>query len=213
MQTRLPQQDPSPSRDEGPVALARIRRQLAHYCPRTLAESHELSHAAVALILREDQGEPEVLVIWRAEQPGDPWSGHLGFPGGRVEPEDGSLDRTAVRETMEELGICLDSCAHILGQLSEIRARSLSRMLPMSIIPFVCELVTPVTPHLNGEVVKTRWIPLRFFLDSANRATMPHPGDPTHNVPCCPLGDRAIWGMSLAMLDELLLEVLPAGMI
>ena len=209
MQTRLPQELP-PSRNEEPVALTRIRRQLDRYCPRTLPESRELAHAAVALILREDEGEPEVLVIWRAEQPGDPWSGHLGFPGGRVEPDDDSLDRTAVRETMEELGICLDSCARFLGQLSEIRARSLSRMLPMSITPFVCELVTPVTPHLNGEVVKTRWIPLRFFLNQVNRSTMPHPGDPAQTVSCYPLDDRAIWGMSLAMLDELLLEVLPA---
>lgn len=208
MQTRSPHQ---PLPEEEPVALTRIRRQLARYCPRTLPESRELAHAAVALILREEVEGPEVLVIWRAEQPGDPWSGHLGFPGGRVEPGDGDLDRTAVRETMEELGICLDSCANFLGRLSEIRARSLSRMLPMSITPFVCEMVTPATPHLNGEVVKTRWIPLRFFLESSNRSMMPHPGDPTLTVPCYCLGDRAIWGMSLAMLDELLLEVLAAG--
>jgi 8-oxo-dGTP pyrophosphatase MutT (NUDIX family) len=208
MQTRLPLETLP---DEGPVALTRIRRQLARYCPRTLDETRELAHAAVALILREEAAGPEVLVIWRAEQPGDPWSGHLGFPGGRVEPGDGSLDRTAVRETREELGICLDSCANFLGRLSEIRARSLSRTLPLSITPFVCEMVTPVTPHLNGEVVKTRWIPLHFFLENTNRSTMPHPGDPTQTVSCFSLGDRAIWGMSLAMLDELLWNVLPAS--
>jgi 8-oxo-dGTP pyrophosphatase MutT (NUDIX family) len=210
MPTRLPQ-EPSPAQTEERLALTRIRHQLARYSPRVLAESVELAHAAVALILRETSGEAEVLVIWRAEQPGDPWSGHLGFPGGRVEPGDVSLDRTAVRETREELGICLDSCARFLGRLSEIRARSLSRMLPMSIIPFVCELVNPATQRLNGEVVKTRWIPLRYFLNRANRATMSHPGDPTQTVSCYPLEDRAIWGMSLAMIDELLLDVLSAN--
>ena len=180
MPTRLPQ-EPSPAQTEERLALTRIRHQLARYSPRVLAESVELAHAAVALILRETSGEAEVLVIWRAEQPGDPWSGHLGFPGGRVEPGDVSL------------------------------ARSLSRMLPMSIIPFVCELVNPATQRLNGEVVKTRWIPLRYFLNRANRATMSHPGDPTQTVSCYPLEDRAIWGMSLAMIDELLLDVLSAN--
>lgn len=207
MPTRMPHPSSSPKRETAPD-LPLIRSRLPRYCPQALAESAELSHAAVALILRGGEAGAEVLVIWRAEQPGDPWSGHLGFPGGRVEPGDATLERTAVRETMEELGIGLDSCARFLGRLSEIRARSLWRMMPLSIAPFVCELLEPVTPRLNGEVVKTRWVPLRYFADQANRAAMPNPRDPSVHVPCYPLGDRAIWGMSLAMLDELLLKVL-----
>jgi len=192
-----------------PLFLALIREKLARYPARRLAESCKLGHAAVALILRENApgNEQEILIIRRAEHPLDPWSGHLGFPGGRLEPHDASEERAAVRETQEELGISLDACAKLLGSLSEIRARSLSRLMPLSIFPFAYEMREPAPLNRNGEVVEAKWIPLRFFLNMANRSTMPHPREPARSVPCYPLGDRAIWGMSLAMLDELLLEV------
>ena len=166
----------------------------------------------MAIILREHPlaKEPEILIIQRAEHPRDPWSGHLGFPGGRLEPHDASPERGAVRETREELDLCLDTCAELLGTLSELQARSLSRLMPLSIFPFVYELVKSAPLNANGEIVKTCWIPLRYFLNMANRSTMPHPREPEHIMQCYPLGDRAIWGLSLAMLDELLLEVLSA---
>ena len=42
-------------------------------------------------------GEPELLMIKRAEAEGDPWSGHIACPGGRMEPGDRDLAVTAVR--------------------------------------------------------------------------------------------------------------------
>lgn len=214
MPTRVPQNPQSPAiQDTAVIALRHIREKLSRYAPSKLPGSADLAHAAVALILREDPAscEPEILIIRRAEHPHDPWSGHLGFPGGRVEPEDTGLERTAVRETQEELGVWLDTCARGLGRLSEIRACSLSRKLPLSIFPFVYELVEPIAVKLNGEVVETHWIPLRFFTNMSNRSTMPHPREPERAMPCYQLGDRAIWGLSLSMLDELLLEVLGRG--
>ncbi|HSD27317.1 MAG TPA: CoA pyrophosphatase, partial [Vicinamibacteria bacterium] len=45
--------------------------------------------AAVALVLRDGgPGGIELLRIRRAEHDLDPWSGHVGFPGGRAEPGD-----------------------------------------------------------------------------------------------------------------------------
>jgi len=211
MPTKPPQsKPPTPRPAIGPLGLAQIRQKLTRHPARQLAESGELAHAAVAIILRENSAanEQEILIIQRAEHPQDPWSGHLGFPGGRLEPHDPSPERAAVRETREELGLCLDASARLLGGLSEIRARSLSRLMPLSIFPFVYELVKPAPLNRNGEVVKACWIPLRFFLNTANRSTMPHPREPERMMPCYPLGDRAIWGISLAMLDELLLEVI-----
>ena len=193
-----------------PLSISRIRDRLARHRAGQLEDSASLRHAAVAMILREngDVGGQEILIIRRAEHPADPWSGHLGFPGGRMEPDDPTPERAAVRETAEELGIALDSCATLLGRLSELRARSLSRQLPLSIFPFVYALREPAALQCNGEVTETRWVPLSHFLNRANRSTMPYPRDPRFTVPCYPLGDRFFWGMSLAMLDELLFTAL-----
>ncbi len=197
---------PMPPSESPLPNLARIREKLARHTPRFLPESDGLGHAAVAIILREYGAgrKQEILIIRRAEDPRDPWSGHLGFPGGRLEPVDISPERAAVRETSEEVGLSLDACARRIGALSEIRARSLQQPLPLSIFPFVYELVHPAVVQQNEEVATACWVPLGYFLNRANRTTMPHPRDPRHILPCYPLGGRALWGMSLAMLDELL---------
>jgi len=208
MPTKRPESAIPPLSDDESLSLAQIREKLAYYPARHLAESNELAHAAVAMILRENPAgkEHEILIIQRAEHPRDPWSGHLGFPGGRLEAQDASPERAAVRETQEELGLFLDSSARLLGALSEIRARSLFQLLPLTIFPFVYELLEPTPLQQNEEVEEVRWVPLRFFLNRANRSTMPHPRSPEHILPCYPLGNRAIWGLSLRMLDELLFK-------
>jgi len=47
----------------------------------------------------------ELLFIERASKEGDPWSGHMAFPGGRAEPLDPNLRSTAERETFDMFGI------------------------------------------------------------------------------------------------------------
>lgn len=50
---------------------------------------------------------------------GDPWSGHMAFPGRRVEAEDSHSHGTADRETREEIDLDL-SPAERLGNLSDL---------------------------------------------------------------------------------------------
>ena len=68
-----------------------------------------MTHAAVTLLLRptgrDGTGGAEILFIKRAERAGDPWSGHLAFPGGRAEESDATLLDLAMREAAEEVGI------------------------------------------------------------------------------------------------------------
>ena len=187
-----------------PISLRTIRERLDRHPPARLADSADLRHAAVALILRDSPVGPELLIIGRAEHPDDPWSGHLGFPGGRVEPSDASPERAAVRETEEEIGLALDISARRIGALSELRARARLEVLSMSIFPFVYELVGPISLQPNEEVAMVCWVPLSFFLNPSNRSTMPHPNDPQWVLPCYQLGERLFWGLSLRMLDDLL---------
>ena len=67
----------------------------------------------------EDDGEGdgdvdslELLFMKRSSRGGDPWSGNVSFPGGKAEPEDASPCATAVRETMEEVGLDIDGQHH-----------------------------------------------------------------------------------------------------
>ena len=62
--------------------------------------------AAVALIRVRGQ-DPDYLLLRRASNPQDPWSGHFALPGGRKEPGDRDLLETCIRETWEECGVKL----------------------------------------------------------------------------------------------------------
>lgn len=197
----------------GALSLPRIRENFARFVPRPLPEAGELPRAAVAMVLRaeEDARDAEILMIRRAEHPLDPWSGHMGFPGGRVDPGDLSPQHTAVREAREEIGLDLDAHARPLGPLSEIRARSHTRLMPLTISPFLYEAGDAPPFVLNQEVREVVWIPLEFFLRDGQRAEMPHPGgEALATLPCYHFGPRVIWGLSLMMLDELLFEILPS---
>ncbi|RNC71872.1 MAG: CoA pyrophosphatase [Desulfuromonadales bacterium] len=111
--------------------------------------------ASVAFVLRDGEAGMEVLFIERASRDGDPWSGDLGFPGGRVEDGDGDPRRTAERETLEELGLDLSS-ARCLGRLSDI----VGAHLPVHVACFVYGVGEVQEFRLSDEVRDVFWVPL-----------------------------------------------------
>ena len=77
-----------------------IRCTLSAHTP-VLRGAHEgETFAAMALIFSGDPEDPELLFIERAKREGDPWSGQMAFPGGRVEESDRSVRETAQREVL-----------------------------------------------------------------------------------------------------------------
>jgi len=84
-----------------------------------------LLNAAISMVFYAKNGQfndwqdLELLFMQRAEHPKDPWSGHIAFPGGAVEPEDSHTLDTAIRETHEELGFLL-STESWLGSMSPV---------------------------------------------------------------------------------------------
>ncbi|MFH1419467.1 MAG: CoA pyrophosphatase [Planctomycetota bacterium] len=63
-----------------------------------------------------DREETRLLLIRRAKQPTDPWSGQIALPGGHIEPGDANPSETAYRETAEEVSIGKESI-RLLGEL------------------------------------------------------------------------------------------------
>lgn len=157
------------------------------------------------MIFREQRGETEILMIKRAEHEADPWSGHMAFPGGRMEPEDRHGLDVARRETLEEIGLDLGAAEPCIGRLSEIMTHLQFRRRPMVVTPYLFRLEREVDFTPNYEVAEVIWIPLKFLCDRSNRETMHwQRGRVPVPLPCYYYRGRRIWGLSLMMLDELL---------
>lgn len=135
-----------------PVSLDLIAQSLARTSPDFSDRVCERKPAAVALILRENGAGLELFFIERARHPDDPWSGNIGFPGGRMDRQDADLRRTAERETREEVGIDLRTASY-LGRLSDVVGAN----LPVRVACFVYGLRQPVTPVLSHEVHDAFW--------------------------------------------------------
>jgi len=188
----------------GLLTLDRVRRALRGHEARTV-EVADARPAAVALVLLDGPPSPpatglEILLIRRAERPGDPWSGQIAFPGGRYEPSDADLLATAIRETREETGVDLTS-AERLGPLDDLYPRT-PTLPPVVVRPFVFALgrrPPPLVP--SDEVQRAFWLPLSRLGEAGVRReiTLTLRGV-ERTFPAYLVDDELIWGMTERIL-------------
>lgn len=191
-----------------------IRQGLVNTPHRNVLGASMMRNAAVAAIFRHSsmghtEHAVELLLIRRAEKEGDPWSGHMAFPGGRMQAEDASPFAAAVRETQEEIDLDLQEHGLHIATLSQQRAMALGKPIPLVISPFVFELKQFEVRFVpNQEVAETLWIPLHFFLDPGNRTTMNYRKMGVDwKLPCYEYQGRRVWGLTLRMIDEVLARI------
>ena len=182
-----------------------LRRGLQGFVKQDAGFEPRSGRAAVAIMVREGQEATELLMIRRATREGDPWSGHMGFPGGRRDPEDRSNFSCALRETEEELGVDLSRWGAPLGELSDVNTGWRKDRPEMLVTPFifsVCEL-PELTP--NDEVDDVVWVPLHFLMDEGNREPLEWEWKGQKMETDSYLYDcYRIWGLSLMMIDEMM---------
>jgi 8-oxo-dGTP pyrophosphatase MutT (NUDIX family) len=184
--------------------LAAITRRLAPSLPWAHAPA-DGSRAAVAAILRPGAEGAEVLLIQRAEREGDPWSGHMAFPGGRRASADRDLCATAVRETREEIGVDLDANAVLLGRLVDEEAYAKARRTGLVIAPFVFSLQREVDFAFDPrEVAEALWAPLAPLARGEGARTLRYEHDGVAlDLPCWDVQGRVVWGLTHRMLSSL----------
>ncbi len=184
--------------------IARLARVLAQHPGQIVDPGRPVRYAATAATFRPGATGPELLLIRRAEVDRDPWSGHVAWPGGRMEPADPDLAATAVRETLEETGIDLARRGRMLGTLDDIHPRT-PVLPPILVRPFVAVVAggTAITP--SREVAGYGWVPLDALLDEGNWGTAPI-AIRTLGVEERPVfrwGDFQVWGMTERMMRQL----------
>jgi 8-oxo-dGTP pyrophosphatase MutT (NUDIX family) len=153
--------------------------------------------SAVLVLLGEQAGEPDVLVLQRAARMRS-HAGQPAFPGGATEPGDADAVATALREANEEVGL-------------EPASTTLVATLPRLWIPVSGFVVTPVlswwhAPHpvavmQPAEVARVERIPVAELVDPANRVRVRHTSG--YVGPAFAVRDMVIWGFTAGILDTL----------
>lgn len=184
--------------------LLLLRQALTARPGRRLQREPGCVPAAVALILRPRQ-DLEMLLIKRAENDDDPWSGHMALPGGRQEADDRTLQDTAFRETLEETSIRLQQNGHLLGSLDQV-APETEVLPPIQITPFVvgvhADTAAKPNPH---EVESALWVPLPQLRrpESETMVTVAV-GNRQEMVPALQYDGHVIWGLTHRILCQFL---------
>jgi 8-oxo-dGTP pyrophosphatase MutT (NUDIX family) len=185
--------------------IARLARALEQTPGLEAATDSPVRWAAIALVLRMGSvGEPELLMIKRAEWEDDPWSGHVACPGGRTEPGDRDLAHTAMRETWEETGIDIERVGRVLGTLDDLAPRT-PVLPPIAIRPFVVAVPADVEIVQSHEVAAAFWVPLPALRERGawGMGTVEVRGL-SREVSTFTHGTYTVWGLTERVLRQLL---------
>ena len=180
---------------EAQVRLAPIPRPMQPPTP-----DHEPRRGGVLILLYpDDDGEELHLVLTRRTETVGNHRGQISLPGGRVDPDDLSTARTALREACEEIGVCGDDL-RLLGELTPL-------YIPPSdfhIHPHVAFLHNRPQFHPQpDEVAEVLEVPISYLLDKDNISEEDWiiRGEP-RRVPFYRINEHKVWGATAMVLAE-----------
>jgi 8-oxo-dGTP pyrophosphatase MutT (NUDIX family) len=186
------------------VKIDLVRSSLARQGAARVERS-AAAYAAVAVVLREGTRGAEVLFIERAMRVEDPWSGHMAFPGGRLEGDDDSARTAACRETFEEVGLELTQ-AEYLGHLCDLTGRS-GAPTPLIVSAHTFHLERDQPLSLDPKEVRSAfWFPLTELRSESRRTTHTIPQFPDRIFPAILVGEPGrhfVWGLTYRFLEEM----------
>ncbi|MDD2367254.1 MAG: CoA pyrophosphatase [Desulfuromonadaceae bacterium] len=185
------------------ISLDRIADTLSYLVPGSSKIDATLTRASVAMILHQTTNNLEILFIERAPHKEDPWSGHIAFPGGKLEKGETEYD-AACRESFEEIGVDLKEAAY-LGRLCDIAGSNLP--VRVSCCLFVVEKIK-FYPKINEEVSDLFWISVSELNDSERHIrSMVSFGEKYFEVPAIKFafeGKPVLWGITYRLVMQFL---------
>ena len=155
--------------------------------------------AVLALFYPNKTNETCFLLTKRASYKGT-HSAQISFPGGKTEESDTDLQETALRETLEEVGVQPLS-VNVIRQLTSVYIPP-SNFLATPFLGFATEKPTFI---LNYEVEKEIEILLSDLLDDKNisSVTLDTSYMKKTEVPCFKINNNIVWGATGMMLSEI----------
>ena len=119
-----------------------------------------------------------------------------------MQPGDGTARDTAVRETMEEVGVDL-SRADFMGYAPTATTHTGN----MEVVPAVFALRESVEVKPNEEVASYRWVDLEDLVSPASESTYDLSYDGKEiGMPAYKVGDYVVWGLTHRILSSILKE-------
>lgn len=181
-----------------------LAERLSGYAPRQLALDYP--EAGILLPVTDNHNRPEIIFTLRSANLST-HRGQVSFPGGRRDPEDASLEHTALRETHEEIGLPPEQ-VEVVAPLSQVISR-----YGILVTPYVG--VVPESHPLSAnpaEIESIFRVPIEFFLeDRRERTDALSFLNNTFYVPCYRWQRYEIWGLSAVVLVDFLNAVYDAG--
>jgi 8-oxo-dGTP pyrophosphatase MutT (NUDIX family) len=155
------------------------------------------ANGSVAVLLKLEVGKPYVLFVRRVQNPKDPWSGHIGLPGGKREPKDKDLKQTVIRETLEETNINLLKNCRFLGVMSAFQSKPRPEI---KVLPFAILIENEPSIRLNEEELEEYfWISIEELV--RNRTTTKFSFG---EVPAFIVRNITIWGLTYRIVEDLI---------
>ncbi|MBJ7550642.1 NUDIX hydrolase [Marinomonas ostreistagni] len=133
-----------------------------HIAPQAYCHEYRAAAVLIPIFHCPETGQLKVLLTQRSLNMRN-HPGQIAFPGGKHDPGDASIQYTALRETLEEVGLSPD-CFDLLGELGEYCSVS-----GFCIKPVVAEMTRMSELSLcEEEVEQAHWVPLNHLLDPQN---------------------------------------------
>lgn len=154
---------------------------------------------AAVLVPVVDHGSEATLLLTRRADSLRKHSGQIAFPGGAIDPQDGTAEKAALREANEEIGL-VEKQAEIIGHMPRYLTGS-----GFSITPVLAVVNTPLDLRLNpDEVADIFEVPLSFLMNPANhrRESRLFNGKERFYY-AMPYQERFIWGITAGIIRGL----------